>query len=303
MIIGHKKNLEFLTSALDSEKIAHALCFVGPDEIGKRRVAEEIASRALNVDKAQLNTHPDYLFIEREVDEKKGRLNRDINIAQAKRISGFLRNHSWIGKMKIVVINDAESLNSEAANALLKTLEESSEGNIIILLTTNDQSFPATVRSRCQIVAFSLVPEEEILSGLVAMGYEQELGGEATALSWGRPGRAIKFLRDQTLLNEYKNEIERLKNISGQPFYLKLKQTEDLFGDKDDAIRGRDRLKKVLDLWIMVWRDVLKGAGFFGKTVSSKEALGVIDELQLARQMLGQNIHPRLLIERILLKI
>lgn len=303
MIIGHKKNIDFLIAALENKTIAHALCFVGPDEVGKRVIAREIVARALKTSPDRLETHPDYLSVEREVDEKKDKLNRDINITQAKRISGFLQNCSWLGEKKAVVVNEAESLNAEAANALLKTLEDSIDNNLIILLTVDDRSLPATVRSRCQMFEFSLVPEDEIRVGLVQMGFDEKNCVEAASLSWGRPGRAIKFLREDGTLEECKSEIERIKKISGQPFYVKLKETEDLFGDKDDAIRGRDRLKKIIDLWVMLWRDALRGAEIFGRSVTAQQALSVIDELQAARRMLGQNIHPRLLIERILLKI
>lgn len=303
MIIGHKKNRDFLAAALDKNTIAHALCFVGPDEVGKRTVAMELAARALQTDPERLSAHPDYLAIEREIDEKKDRLNRDINIAQAKTVRSFISNRSWLGKMKVVVINEAETLNTEAANALLKTLEDSAEDNLIILLAVNDKLLPATVRSRCQTIEFFLIPEEEIRAGLIELGFDEKKAAEAASFAWGRPGRAINFLCDEETFGEFLTEVERIKRICGQPFYVKLKEAEDLFGDKEDAIRGRDRLKKIIDIWIMLWRGALKGAVLFGRQVPIREAAGIIDELQAARQMLGQNIHPRLLIERILLKI
>jgi hypothetical protein len=89
----------------------------------------------------------------------------------------------------------------------------------------------------------------------------------------------------------------------GAPFYEKIKISEDMFGDKDDHIRGRDHLKDIMDLWVMLWRGALRGNDLFGKKLSRERASEIIDELQSAKEMLGKNIHPRLLIEKILLKI
>lgn len=303
MIIGHLKNLEYLENAINNRTIGQALCFIGPDEVGKRTVAKYLAGKILDIAVDKLSTHSDFLMIEREIDEKKKRLNKNINIAQAKQISDFLQNRSWLGLAKVVLLNEAEKLNSEASNALLKTLEDAADGNVIILMAIDAEMLPVTIRSRCQMIEFYPVDEEEIKNGLLKMGISQEKSDEVSKLSWGRPGRAINFINNESLLIEYNNELDRLRKISGQPFYFKLKETENLFGDKEDANRGRDNLKKILDLWMMVWRETLRSGKIFNIEKKPDEALDIINDLQEARDMLGKNIHPRLIIERILLKI
>ncbi|MCX6781996.1 MAG: AAA family ATPase [Candidatus Magasanikbacteria bacterium] len=303
MIIGHQKNLQFLTCALENEKLAHAYCFSGPDQVGKRTVAKYIAAKALNTESEKLGVHADYLYIERAVEEKTGKLKKDIIVSQAKIIGNFLQNRSWLGGKKIVIIDEAEKINIEAANALLKTLEESAENSLIILLTENDRNLPATVLSRCQQLNFSLVPEAEIAEALIQSGNVPETVKLAAEASWGRPGRAVELLNDKEKMSEYVSEIDRLEKIIGRPFFEKISATEDLFGDKEDAVRGRDKLKNILDLWTMLWRGVFSGNTVAGKYFSPGQTLKIIDEIKNARELLTRNIHPRLLIERILLII
>jgi len=302
MIIGHRKNLDFLETALATGRLSHAYCFVGPDQVGKRTVARHIAAKLLNTEPEKLGAHPDYFYIEREVDEKKNRLKKDISVAQAKLVRNFLQNKSWLAGGKAVLIDEAEAINEEAANALLKTLEEAAENSLIILLTVNDKLLPETVRSRCQIIQFDFLPTDEIAAGLRTLGHGEELSRKAASLAWGRPGRAIGLVSEAGAIGDIELEISRVKSLVNAPFYKKLEATESLFGDKDDAIRGRDRLREILDIWIMLWRDAMRGESVFGNG-SPHEAAEMINELQTARGLLGQNIHPRLLMERILLKI
>lgn len=303
MIIGHQKNLQFLTHALENGKLSHAYCFSGPGQVGKRTVAKYIAAKALGSEPEKLAVHADYLYIERAVEEKTGKLKKDIIVSQAKTVGNFLQNRSWLGGKKVVLIDEAEKINIEAANALLKTLEESVENSLIILLTENERDLPATVLSRCQQINFSLVPEIEIIEALMKSENAPETVRLAAEASWGRPGRAVEFLNDKEKMSEYVSEIERLGKIVGRPFFEKISATDELFGDKEDAVRGRDKLKDILDLWTMLWRGAFINRTVAGKYFSPGQTLKIIDEIKNARDLLGRNVHPRLLIERILLII
>lgn len=302
MIIGHSKNVCFLENALKSGCLSHAFCFTGPEQVGKRTVAEHLASLVLNVEPEKLFSHGDYHYVKREVDEKKDKLKKDISIAQAKLINAFLANRSWFGGRKVVVIDEAETLNIEASNALLKSLEESVEDSLIILLTVDDRLLPITIRSRCQMVHFSLLSPEEMAEGLGPLGFAKEKIPQAIECSWGRPGRAIDLLSDEEKFINEINEINRIKSLAGAPFYKKLAAIEDVFGDKEDAIRGRDRIRLIINTWTMVWRDYLRG-GSLDSNFDRRQAITVIDEFGRIQELIKQNVHPRLLIEKIILKI
>jgi len=305
MIIGHEKILNFLEKALENKVLSHAYCFVGPDNVGKRTVACHLASKILNTEPEKLSTHPDFLHLTREIDEKKGKLKKDLSVAQAKQVRNFLQNRSWFENgTRITVIDEAELLNTEAANALLKTIEETSDDSLMFLLTTDDKALPATVRSRCQVINFDLVSDRDILSGLKKLDFGDQSAKEATNLAWGRPGRAVQLLQDSELLQDYKSELERWRKMLTQPFYAKLKNVEDLFDDKHQS-RGKEKIKRTVDVWIMLWREFLLKQVMDNHgdvKISSKNVLSIIDDLRAVQGYLNRNINPRLLMEQILLK-
>jgi len=316
--IGQQKIVDFFDNSIKNGRLAHAYCFVGPDEIGKRALAKQVSAVLLGIDENKLASHPDYYYLERIEDEKTGKLKKEISIAQARDLKTRLRGKSWSGGYQAVIIDEAELLNEESSNALLKILEEPGSQCIFFLLTTNDQALLPTIRSRCQMIYFSLTSKEDICGGLIKLGYGSEEANTAAALSWGRPGRAIKFLQDSDLQNEYYKEIARWEGMIDQPFYIKLKKVDDLFGNKTDHtdhIRERDNLQKILDLWLMLWRDVLLlkfngRSGIFGETInlagannlSVEKICDILESIREAKIFLRQNIHPRLLLEQILLK-
>ena len=91
--------------------------------------------------------------------------------------------------------------------------------------------------------------------------------------------------------------MERLQKLLGASFYTKLKLIEDLFGDKDDAVRGRARLSVVLDLWLGSWRTKLLAG-----TESPLETKNVINSILETQALLDKNVHPRLAMEQVVLK-
>lgn len=318
MTIGHEKIWEFFDNAIIGGNLSHAYCFVGLGQLGKRTLAKQIGARLLGVAEDKLASHPDYYYLERVEDEKTGKLKKEISIAQARDLRSRTLGKTWSGGYRIVIIDEAELLNEESSNALLKTIEEPGAKTIFFLLTENDNAILPTIRSRCEKLFFNLVPDETICAGLVSRGVSAKNAEEVTGIAWGRPGRAIDFFLDKDLKEKYLEETARWKSMIGRPFHEKLKSIESLFGDKSehtDHIRERGKLQKILDIWIMLWRDVLlaktgavkkmsSGIGDPGdvKNISAENILEIINELQTARKLLGQNIHPKLLIEQILLK-
>ena len=97
--------------------------------MGKRKIAQFVASQLLGVSEDKLTTHPDYYYLARLSDEKLASL-KDISIGQAREMRGRLQNRSWLGGYQITIIDEAELLNEESGNALLKILEEPGERNV-----------------------------------------------------------------------------------------------------------------------------------------------------------------------------
>lgn len=312
MIIGHQHILQFFEGAKKNDRLAHAYCFVGANQVGKRTVARQIAADLLDVPLAQLETHPDFYAVERLEDEKTGKLKKELAVSQAREIRSRLQRTSWSGGYQVTIINEAELLNDESANALLKILEEPGSKSILFLLTEDEGKLLSTIRSRSQLFYFSLVPEASLAKGLEEQGVAPEKARELATLAWGRPGRALSMVQNPERTLWQLGEISRFHKLIDQPFYLKLKIIDELFGSKDsedrDSQRQRDHLQQILDIWIGLWREVLRvragmeATSHVAVSFPERKVAGILDQLFEAKILLRQNIHPRLLVEQIILQ-
>lgn len=298
MIIGHQKIINFFGAAVDAGHLAHAYCFVGESQLGKRTVARQIAADLLQTTTDRLDSNPDFYYIERAEDEKTGKLKKDLAVAQAREIKSQLTRTSWNNGYRVMIINEAELLNEEAGNALLKSLEEPGAKTIIFLLAEDEGRLLPTIRSRVQICYFLPVPLPELEKALLATGVAATDAKELSELSWGRPGRALAMIADPERRTWYETERKRLHAMRGQPFYQKVAALEEIMGkstsEERDSTRERERLQEVVDLWIVEWRAELIKQG-------DQKSKMIIEQLLEAKRLLRRTIHPRLLLEQAVL--
>ncbi len=294
-IIGHNKILSFFDSVIANGTLTHAYCFVGPKSVGRKTVAREVAGKLFHVQRDRLETIADFLEVTQERDEKKDKTKKDISIEQIHRLTAFLSQSPMLGGYKVAIIDGAEKMNAASTNALLKTLEEPRGKTILFLISEDEKLLPATILSRCQLMYFQPVQAEALKEGLMAEGVEAETAERFSKESGGIPGRAIEWKEDVEKYEMYIKEKERFQSLRGKPFYAKLQAVEDLFGDKTDHIAAREQLLYLLGIWQMALRD----SGEF----SQNESLSVYNVIQETKRRLKENIHPRLLVEQILLTI
>lgn len=306
MLIGHEEIRDYFKKVIDAAALSHAYCFVGPDGVGKRTFARELAAQLLNFPEDKLETNPDFHFLKRQEDEKSGKLKKDISITQTRELRAKLRNRAWLGGYQIVIVDEAELLNNASASSILKILEEPPEKIVLFILTNNDKSLPATILSRSQIFYFSLVKTESIVKGLMENGASEAEANAMALAAWGRPGRAVDFWKIPETLEEYRAESIRFEKMTRESFHEKIGELDDIIGDKTDVARNRDKLFRVLDIWILLWRKMLLSVNgaVEGKVSgrSARDIMAIIDSLNQAKKFLGENIHPRLLLEQSLLK-
>lgn len=295
MLIGHQSLLSFFKQAIERNSLGHAYCLVGQSQVGKRTVARFLATQMLHVNEARLDTYPDFFFIERIVDEKTGKRKKEITVDQARSLKIRLQSTSWTKGYRIVIIDEVEFMNEEAGNALLKLLEEPPRGTIFFLLTVNDQVLLPTIRSRVQLIQMGLVSHVDLIQGLKERGISDLKAQELARLSWGRPGRALELFQNPELLKETQEHVQRLERLVTQPLYERFKIIEELCGGKKEESVSREKLDAVLELWMMWWRERLV------ETQPYKVAT-IIQELYQARQLLQRNIHPRLLLENVVMQ-
>jgi DNA polymerase III subunit delta' len=292
-IRGHDRILQQFQRALDRGRLASTFLFVGPAGIGKRSFALKLAQGLLceRVAEEKLDpcgecpscrqvaagTHPDVHVVAKPPDKAFIPLKSLIGEDETRMREGLcyeLGAKPYSGRRKIAIIDDADYLNKEGANCLLKTLEEPPPKSLLILIGTSEQRQLPTIRSRCQIVRFSPLTENDVTELLVGQGLcdDAALARAAAAHSDGSLARAALWC-DSSLVDFRRELIGVLSQQQvDQPAAVKLVgQFVDEAGK--EAAAKRQRLRLVVSLAEEFYRAVL----------IAKEAGGSPADAELAR--------------------
>ncbi len=303
MIFGHTRIQQFFAQVIKSQEFHHAYAFIGPSEIGKKSLAQDLAAKILGLALKDLPRCPDFSCFGRSVDEKTQKLKKDITVAQAREIKEKILNRPWLGGKKIVIIDDAERMNEEASNALLKALEEPAKDTIIFLIIADENMVLPTVLSRCQNFHFSVVPEKVIEEALVSRETEQKLVEELAKNCAGRIGRALNWLESPEEYDEFLSQSKEWEHMSGRTLAERFKAIEKLVSDKSDLVDMRDNLVGVMEVWMTAERAKYMNEINNNQTYNSLKHINIIDALMKGQKLLGMNVQPRLILENILLTV
>jgi DNA polymerase-3 subunit delta' len=339
--LGNNQATDFLGRTLAAGKIASAYVFVGPDDVGKTTIASCFAASllCLNFNKAGAlpcgtcqscrqnqvgksaglgndltSVHPDFHILKRLPDKK------NIGIEQIRDFIRELELSSFLNSYKIGIIKQAESLSDEAANALLKTLEEPKNKVVIILSVKELSSIPATIASRAQIVRFYPVKTEIIYHFLInEYGTSRSQALHLSRLCLGRPALAVKFLQDENFLREYQKRVDSFLNFSSQPIYQRFQVVGELLGEKATGQEAVRRAERILETWQGVMRDVIL-ANFnhqdliqhesslaslerVARTTPPERLISWFGRLDETKQYLRANVGPRQALEQLVSSI
>ena len=196
-VVGHKRPLQILQKEIETERIYHAYLFTGMEGIGKRLVALTMA-KALNCSnqggeacdhcpscqRMDKGIHPDLIQI--------NPTGEAIKIGQIRELQRTIAFKPYEARWRVIIVDGAERMTREAANAFLKTLEEPPPWTTIILVATVGEGLPPTVLSRCQRIQFSPLNQEEMTKVLANHLTEKEIH-TLSPLAGGSPGRAVRM--------------------------------------------------------------------------------------------------------------
>jgi DNA polymerase-3 subunit delta' len=273
-------------------------------------------ARALIADELQrpvlawsdLAGHPDVRVLFREEGEK------NIGIGAIRGFIDHFASSSFWGGRKIGVILGAQDLSLEAANALLKTLEEPAGKALLVLIAHSLDRLPETVKSRCQVVRFLTVPPNEVTQGLVRRGVDAKTADISAAFSAGRPGLAVAHAEDAGLRATHGEQVRSFMELADRPVSGRLAAASEITAKAETPA-----LISLIDVWIAVLRDALSVATGNDRYATDQTALpalrsfaskrsisGIVKahrQLAAGKKMLGENINPRLIFEHIALTI
>jgi hypothetical protein len=191
-VIGHQGVIELLSSELN--RPAQAYLFVGPQSVGKEAVALRFAAGLLGgredertLRLALMRAHPDLRVLEPEGAASLG-------VDQAREVVSRASLTPVEADRTVFLFPDAGAMTDQAANALLKTLEEPSAQVAFLLVAESEDDFPPTVASRCRSVHMGRVPLSEIVDALMARGLSEEEAEGVAVVSGGRPGLALALM-------------------------------------------------------------------------------------------------------------
>ncbi len=196
-----------LVSLLHADTLPHAMLAAGPPDIGKQHFMSAFAGTLLCEDSSAgtacgkcrschllaVGTHPDIMFISPEGD------SRVIKIDQIRRVLDFATKTPGISQRKVILVGPAEVMNVNAANALLKCLEEPTAGTVLLLFSQRVSTLPATLRSRCQTLAMGLPSQRQSMAWLEQLTGSAEVSGQLLAVSSRRPLLARSYFLEDKL--------------------------------------------------------------------------------------------------------
>jgi DNA polymerase-3 subunit delta' len=211
-LIGCEAAERAFLGALEAGRLHHAWLLAGPRGVGKATFAYRAARRLLGASPSErfgllgsdpedrvcrriaAQAHADLTVLTRPYDEKRGRQKGVITVDEARRLAEGFSSTAGEGGWRVAIIDAADDLNVNAANAILKTLEEPPRRAVIFLVAHAPGLLPATVRSRCRRLSF-VAPGEEAAAGIVERLLEQppETARLAARLARGRPGEAVRL--------------------------------------------------------------------------------------------------------------
>ena len=205
-LFGHAAAWAAIEAAVAGARLHHAWLISGTDGIGKATLAFRFArlllagldSGSATFQRIAAGAHADLLTIEREWDEKKKRLKKAIAVDDARRIAPFLQLTPAEGGWRVIVIDGAEDLNRNSANALLKVLEEPPARAILILVCSAPGRLLPTIRSRCRALALDPLDSDAMARALTLYlpDMDEQDRASLAALAGGSPGRALALAEE-----------------------------------------------------------------------------------------------------------
>ena len=336
--IGHEKAVNTLQRSLQEGRLFHAYLLSGPPHVGKMTLAMDIA-RVANCLAPSANTevsgvepcgecnqctriadglHADVRVLGLETQEDgDGRSRVAISIDQVREIHREASLKPYEGMYRVFIFDGAERLSEEAANSLLKILEEPPEQVVLILLSSDPGELLPTVVSRCQKLELRPLPLSQVAHELeTRYGADPERANEVARLSGGKIGWALQALNQPDLLEHRAERLAAFEEAVGGGLQHRFSYGASV---ASMFVQNRQSARQEIALWLEWWRDVLvikEGVPelvtnasrvdtlqLAAKSLSSAQISGAVTAIQETSQYLERNVNARLAMEELMLAL
>lgn len=321
-MIGHEWAVRMLTHHITNNCVGHAYLITGPHGVGRRTLAIKFAQslncpqptqpgvacfQCQSCQQIARMEHPDMTII------SAPQRGSQIRIEQIREMQRSIYLTPFIANYRIVLLLRFEEANQNAANALLKALEEPPEKVVLILTAECPEVLLPTIVSRCERIPLhpiSLNRLSEKLQELFNITYEQ--ANLLAHISGGYPGNAIRFLQNPNELEQRKNRSDEFINLLTAKLIERFTYAEKISKDKPQIISN-------LELWQSLWRDLLiistrstspiinldyqKTLTDFAQHIDRHTAYQVIGKIKHTQSLIERNINPRLAMEILLIDL
>lgn len=326
-LLGHEWAVDMLRRHVARGEMRHAYLFAGAPGLGRRTLALRLA-QALNCEKPvapgepcfvcrtckQIDAmqHPDLAIIQAVDEDGVGKDGGTLRVDQIREVQRTLNLKPYQSPFRVALFLRFHEANDNAANALLKTLEEAPTHAILLLTADNPEQLLPTINSRCEILRLRPLPLETIVADLFDHGVDEDRARLLAHISGGRPGFARKLVEDATVLEKREERLNDLQTILPSSRVEKFSYAEKLAKDKD-------AMRQTILVWLSYWRDVLlRVAGaetplinvdrnmeieFLAGRLNLSAARKVVSDHESALEKMERNVNSRLLAEVLLMDL
>jgi len=320
-LVGHEWAVDMLRKHVINGTTRHAYLFAGPPGLGRRTLALRFA-QALNCEtpleagipcgecrgckQIEAMQHADLTVIQAE---SEGGILKVDQIREARRTLTFKPYQS---KYRVAIFLRFQEANDNAANALLKTLEEAPSYAVLILTADNPEQLLPTIVSRCEVLRLRALRIEEVKQDLENRGMERDQAHLIAHISGGRPGFARQLIQSDALLEKREERLNDLQSLIAASRVEK-------FAYADKLARDKESMRQAISIWLSYWRDVMLRTAQartplvnVDRNVEIEDLAGrldlfaarsVVSGLENALEKMDGNVNSRLLAEVLLLDL